>query len=516
MINRRNIIRTTPAAILGVSSLSACSTTPDDQAGTFAHGVASGDPLADRVILWTRITTQAQAPVSVRWWIAEDEAFRTVVNEGEAMATPGNDFTVKVDALGLDSDRFYFYRFATAAQESPVGRTRTLPVGNSPEVKLAVSSCANYPFGYFNVYRRIAERNDLNAVIHLGDYLYEYAPGTYDGGSGAGRTHFPEREIVTLADYRMRHAQYKRDLDLQAAHQQHPWICVWDDHESTNNSWAGGAENHNPGEGDWQTRKQVAIQAYHEWLPIREQRNAASELHIYRSFKFGDTADLIMLDTRLHGRTEQIADNKDQRAMRDPAHTLLGADQAQWLAGQLRASNDRGAAWRVLGQQCMFGQLEDDERNILNTDQWDGYPNDRDAVLDQLESEQIDNTVILTGDIHSAWGLDITRDPFSSHYDPATGRGSLAVELVCTSVTSPGPFGDTTQALEREQMVLRDRPHIHWVNFRERGYLLLDMNGQRAAAEWWMVDTIASPNHKERLAARMVTESGTNHLRAES
>ena len=516
MMNRRNMIRTAPLAMLSVSGMSGCSTTADDPGNAFVHGVASGDPLADRVILWTRVSTLSPDPVTVRWWIAEDESFRRVVNSGAVQAKPADDFTVKIDALGLNSDGFYFYRFATSTQESPVGRTRTLPTHQHPDVKLAISSCANYPFGYFNVYRRIAEREDLNAVLHLGDYLYEYAPGTYDGGSTAGRSHFPEREILTLADYRMRHAQYKRDPDLQAAHQQHPWICVWDDHESTNNSWAGGAENHNPGEGDWQIRKEIAIQAYHEWLPIRDQRNRASQRHIYRSFKFGDTADLIMLDTRLHGRTEQIADSKDQRAMRDPAHTLLGADQARWLAEQLRTSNSRNAGWRILGQQCMFGQLEDDERNILNTDQWDGYPNDRDAVLDQLDSEQIDNTVILTGDIHSAWGLDITRDPFSSDYNPDTGRGSLAVELVCTSVTSPGPFGDTQQALQREATVLRDRPHIHWVNFRERGYLVLDLNARRAAAEWWMVDNIASPNHSEHLAGRMVTEAGSNHLVSES
>ena len=516
MISRRNMIRKAPVAMIGATGFSGCTTVPDDSGNAFAHGVASGDPLADRVILWTRVSTLSAAPVSVRWWIAEDQAFAKVVNSGTLIAEPSRDFTVKVDAAKLASDRYYYYRFATATQESPVGRTRTLPTDAAPNVKLAISSCANYPFGYFNVYRRIAERQDLNAVIHLGDYLYEYAPGTYDGGGAAGRQHFPEREIVTLSDYRLRHAQYKRDPDLQAAHQQHPWICVWDDHESTNNSWHGGAENHNPGEGDWLIRKQIAIQAYHEWLPIREQQSPTSGLHIYRSFKFGDTADLIMLDTRLHGRTEQIADAKDQRAMRDPAHTLLGKDQARWLAGQFSASKSRGAAWRVLGQQCMFGQLEDDDRNILNTDQWDGYPNDRDAVLGQLRNERIDNTVILTGDIHSAWGLDICQDPFSSAYNPATGQGSQAVELICTSVTSPGPFGDAEQALAREAAVLRDRPHIHWVNFRDRGYLVLDLNAQRAAAEWWMVDNITSPTHSERRSARMVTESGANHLVADA
>lgn len=512
LISRRNIIRHTPVVLASASGLSACGSLPEVTDQPFAHGIASGDPLADRVILWTRVSTASTQPVAVQWWIAEDERFTRVVNSGQTLADPARDFTVKVDALGLASDRYYYYRFAVEAAESPVGRTRTLPADAAPNVKLAISSCANYPFGYFNVYRRIAERNDLNAVIHLGDYLYEYAPGTYDGDGVGGRSHFPSREIVSLTDYRLRHAQYKSDPDLQAAHQQHPWICVWDDHESTNNSWYGGAENHNPGEGEWNVRKQIAIAAYHEWMPIREQRAGDATLHIYRNFRFGNTADLIMLDTRLHGRTEQVADTKDVKAMRNPSHTLLGADQARWLARQFSQSNKRGASWRVLGQQCMFGQLEDDERNILNTDQWDGYPNDRDAVLDQLRAERIDNTVILTGDIHSAWGLDICRDPFASDYDPTTGRGSQAVELVCTSVTSPGPFGNREQALTREKAVLRDRPHIHWVNFRDRGYLVLDLNAERAAAEWWMVDTITSTTHQESLAARMVTESGANHL----
>ncbi len=512
MISRRRLLRQTPVAVAATGLAGCVTPTTLPSGGVFAHGVASGDPLADRVILWTRVSTSEAPATAVRWSIAEDEAFTKVRNQGEVQALASADYTVKIDAGGLDAGRTYYYRFTALNAESPIGRTRTLPSVAVPRVRLAVASCANYPYGYFNVYRRIAERSDLDAVIHLGDYLYEYEPGNYDNDSKLGRRHFPPREILSLSDYRLRHAQYKTDPDLQEAHRLHPWICVWDDHESTNNSWQGGAENHNAGEGDWQTRKRLAIQAYHEWLPIRAQPMNAKGLQIYRNFRFGKTADLIMLDTRLHGRSEQLVDGSDPAALRDPKRSLLGQDQAAWLQTQLAVSNERGAHWRVLGQQCMFGQLEDDDRLILNTDQWDGYPLDREAVLDQLEAQRIHNTVVLTGDIHSAWGLDITRDPFASSYDPATGKGSLAVELICSAVTSPTPFGTREQAAERERTVVRDRPHIHWVNFQDRGYLLLDLDDTRAQAQWWLVDTVERSNHTQRLAATMVTESGANHL----
>ncbi len=517
MITRRGFVGA--ASGTAAAAAAGCATAPGGagavdagSAGPFRHGVASGDPLADRVILWTRITTGEAAPVPVRWEIASDAGFRRIVNQGVVTALPGRDFTVKVDAVGLEPARTYYYRFTAQNSESPVGRTRTLPEQTVSRLRIAVASCSNLPFGYFNAYQQIAARGDLDLVLHLGDYLYEYAPGTYGNGAELGRVHEPAREIVSLDDYRTRHAQYKLDPDLQEAHRQHPWICVWDDHESANNAWRDGAENHDPdeGEGPWPARRAAAVRAYHEWLPIREQPGAVGP-HIYRSFRLGDLAHLIMLDTRLHGRTRQVEDRTDQAAIDAPGRTILGPDQQAWLAEELRAAVRLGSAWRLLGQQLMFGQLIAEDGMLLNTDQWDGYPASRKAVLDQLEAEGIDDVVVLTGDIHTAWGLDVTRDPMRG-YDPASGRGSLAVEMVTTSVTSPGPEGTDEALAERERMIVRDRPHIHYVNLREHGYLLLDLDHERAQGEWWYADAIDRRDVGERLAAAFATARGANHL----
>jgi len=521
MGTRRSFLGTTA---VGVAALGGSVSNADEHAAAgaataasssdvFQHGVASGDPLNDRVILWTRISGARDDQVPVRWIIASDPELKTIINQGVVTALPARDHTVKVDALGLSPGHTYYYRFEAAGQGSPIGRTRTLPHYTVSRLKFAVVSCSNLPFGYFNAYACVAKRDDLDAVLHLGDYFYEYAPKEYGDGEEFGRAHLPAKEVVSLSDYRIRHAQYKSDADLQEAHRQHPWICVWDDHESANNSWRDGAENHNPelDEGEWQARRAVAIQAYHEWLPIREQPSANGPF-IYRSFRFGQLADLMMLDTRLHGRDKQLEDRFDEAGLNDLDRTILGLDQQAWLAEQLRASVRNGISWRLLGQQLMFGQLIDDEGVLLNLDQWDGYPGSRAAILDQLEQEQIDNVVVLTGDIHTAWAMDIARDPMSSDYDPTTGRGSLAVELVTTSVTSPGPKGEPSDLQKREQTIVKNRPHIHYVNLREHGYLLLDIDAQRTRGEFWFVDSIVERGDGEYLAAAYATENGANHL----
>lgn len=517
MVTRRTFLSSTTtagAAAAGAATLSgSVAATAASTSHVFQHGVASGDPLSDRVILWTRVSTSKNSAVPVRWVVASDPGLRKIINQGVVSALPERDHTVKVDALGLSPGRSYYYRFDAAGQDSPIGRTRTLPERTVANLRFAVVSCSNLPFGYFNAYARVAEREDLDAVLHLGDYFYEYAPGEYGNGDEFGRAHLPAKEVVSLADYRIRHAQYKMDPDLQEAHRQHPWICVWDDHESSNNSWRDGAENHNPelGEGDWPTRRAAAIQAYHEWLPVREQPSANGPF-IYRSFRFGELADLIMLDTRLYGRTRQLDDRTDASGLSDPSRTILGLDQEAWLAEQLRASIRHGSNWRLLGQQLMFGQLLGDDGLLLNVDQWDGYPASRGAILDQLAAERIDNVVVLTGDIHTAWAMDIAPDPMGSGYDPTTGRGSLAVELVGTSVTSPGPKGTPADLQQREQDVISNRPHIHYVNLREHGYLLLDIDAERTRGEFWYLDSIVQRGGDERLAAAYVTESGANHL----
>jgi alkaline phosphatase D len=246
---------------------------PAGREPAFLHGVASGDPLQDRVILWTRVTpARLHGAVAVHWRIAADRSLRSPIAAGTAVTDPQRDYTVKVDATGLEPSRSYYYGFRCEGVDSPLGRTRTLPAGAAAALRFASVSCSNYPYGYFNAYRRIAERHDLDFVLHLGDYIYEYPLGSYANPALAGiRDVSPAHEIVTLADYRLRHALYRTDPDLQELHRQHPMICVWDDHESANDAWREGAENHNPeqGEGEWQVRRAAAARAYHEYLPIR-------------------------------------------------------------------------------------------------------------------------------------------------------------------------------------------------------------------------------------------------------
>lgn len=286
----------------------------------FAHGVASGDPLGDRVILWTRITPASDdgARIRVDWEIAEDAAFERIASAGHFETGPERDYTVKIDADGLAPGRAYYYRFRSGDAASPVGRTRTLPPAGVSAVTLAFVSCSNYPQGYFNVYRELAKRDDLDAVLHLGDYIYELPAGVYADPAiiEAGRQVVPSRELQSLSDYRLRHALYKSDADLQAAHGRHPFIAVWDDHEIANDSYWQGAQNHQPEkEGDWAARRRQGVRAYFEWMPIREQtpldQADDDRPRIYRSFDFGDLASLMMLDTRLIGRDKQLDYRRD-------------------------------------------------------------------------------------------------------------------------------------------------------------------------------------------------------------
>ncbi len=283
---------------------------PSTGSSAFLHGVASGDPLRDRVVVWTRLTPDQAGPVPVRWVVARDKGLRRVAASGEAVASAERDYCVKVDVGGLKPGRDYYYGFLAGSAQSPVGRTKTLPRGRLDKLVIASASCANYGFGLFNVYEEIARREEIDVVVHLGDYIYEYGVGGYgsDVGLRLGRAPEPGVETVSLADYRARHAQYKTDPDLQAAHAAHPWIVTWDDHEITNDAWLGGAQNHNPaaGEGDWAQRRRAAMQAYYEWMPIREPEAGRALEASHRAFQFGDLGTLVMLETRLQARTQQL------------------------------------------------------------------------------------------------------------------------------------------------------------------------------------------------------------------
>lgn len=477
----------------------------------FIHGVASGDPLSDRVILWTRVSgAPASARPRVRWEIATDQTFGQVVRRGELATDASRDFTVKVDASGLRAGNTYYYRFLASGERSPVGRTRTLPDGKVTRLRLALASCSNLPFGYFNAYRGIANRADLDAVVHLGDYIYEYANAGYGDGTRFGRIPAPNREILSLEDYRTRHAQYKTDPDLQEAHRQHPWIAVWDDHEITNNAWRGGAQNHNPekGEGDWMMRRDAAVRAYFEWMPVRGNGTPRAA-RIYRTFRLGSLADLVMLDTRLVGREQQAA-QRDQLAMiDDPRRSLLGRAQEEWLFGELRQSIKRGTRWQLLGQQVMFAPAAPPGQPSGSTDNWDGYRPARDRIVEFLGANRMKNAVILTGDVHSSWAYDVAKDPWGV-YDPATGRGATAIEIVAPSVTSPG--WDPKTAADRARTLQAARPHLRWADGSSRGYVVLDVTQGGVQADWFAVPTVEERTSEERFDKGFVSAFDSPHL----
>jgi alkaline phosphatase D len=511
-ISRRDFLYTTTAATAASFVRLRAQEAAVQDRSVFRHGVASGDPLSDRVILWTRVTAPDNATPQVSWELAADTGFKRIVSRGMVTTGAARDYTVKIDAGLLDPGTTYYYRFQAMGERSSIGRTRTLPASGARRVRLALVSCSNLPFGYFNVYARIAARPDLDAVLHLGDYIYEYQNGRYGDGTPLGRIPEPDAEILALSDYRMRYAQYKRDPDLQEVHRQHPFIVVWDDHEFANNTWRDGAANHNPenNEGDWTLRRAAAVRAYLEWMPIREDR-ATRRVRIYRTFSFGDLADLMMLDTRLVDRDEQPAKREDIARIDDPARTLLGPAQEQWLAAELMESGRAGVPWQLLGQQVMFAPGSMPGAASASTDNWDGYRPARTRVLDALAAGQVRNVLVLTGDVHSSWAYDVPRDPWSG-YDPLRGTGTAAVEIVTPAVTSPTGFGEPEQAARRIETLLRDRPHLKYVEGLHRGYVVLDVTRERAQADWFFVPTVTERTREEQFGKGFFTVAGEPHL----
>ncbi len=465
-------------ALAAVPGLAAC-TTDDDwppPPTVFLHGVASGDPTADAVILWTRVTAPA-GDVEVVWTIASDAGMKAVVDSGAVTTNADRDYTVKIDATGLAAGTTYYYRFAALDEQSPVGRTRTAPTGKVDKLRVGIVSCANFAYGYFAAYRYLAQQ-DVDVVLHLGDYIYEYADGVY----GIARECDPLHEVITLDDYRNRYAQYRSDADLQLLHRQHPMVAIWDDHEVADNSWSGGAVNHDPGEGAYADRRAAALQAYLEWLPIR----GGEDGKLYRTMAYGDLADIVVIDTRIVGRDEQAEDSADP-ALDDPSRSILGAEQEAWLDEELKSSK---ATYKLIAQQVMMGQLP----QFTNTDAWDGYPHARKRLLDTIVDNNIDNVMVLTGDIHSSWAQDVTYDPFDDAYNPETGEGAVAVEVVCPGVSSPG-FPEGLAGLA--EGLVKDNPHLVYAELTSRGYVVLDIDEERAEARWFLVDTVETPSAKE-------------------
>jgi len=491
----------------------------------FAHGVASGDPLPDAVLLWTRVTPtpdstpgSGQGPtVTVTWEIATDPAFAAIVGSGGASTGPGQDHTVKTDATGLAPATTYYYRFRLDSAVSNVGVTRTAPAAAAAVARLrfGVVSCSNLPQGHFAAYRYLAERGDLDAVLHLGDYIYE-------GGGGGVRPHEPTHEILTLADYRQRHAQYKTDEHLRRLHATVPFIATWDDHEIANDAWSGGAENHQPDtEGDYAARKAAAHQAYFEWMPVR---NEADKL--YRRLRFGLLAELSMLDLRSY-RSQQVGIGNG--GTDDPSRTMTGAEQMAWLENGLRTS---GAQWKLVGNSVMIAPLQlpplpadllaalakllglPSEGISINPDQWDGYAVDRRRLLGTLADNGVRDTVFLTGDIHSSWASDVPRNAGLYPLSP-----SVATEFVCTSVTSDNfdeilgtPPRTTSLVLEAALQALNR--HIKYCELDSHGASVLEVTPAGTQMDWYYLANKADPASALTYARSFRTRAGTQKVQS--
>jgi alkaline phosphatase D len=501
----------------------------------FRHGVASGDPLQDRVVLWTRITPLAEpgGEVAYRWRLNPVDRRAGGARSGEGMTGPDRDYTVKVDVTGLEAGRAYTFEFEAGGVSSPLGRTATLPAGGVQDVVLAVASCSLYPNGYFNAYQAIADLPRVDAVLHLGDYIYEYGgEGSYgmDSAVAGERPHDPPHEIVSLADYRRRHAQYKADPQLQAAHARAPWIVVWDDHETANDSYSEGAQNHSPDtEGAWNVRKAAALKAYYEWMPIRDPASGKALAAANRSFHFGDLASLIMVETRLSARDHQLsyerdlngADGKpDAAAFRaklvDPARKMMGENQLSWLAEELARSSRAGHAWQVIGNEVIMARVavpnvrkeigaEAYSRAVegaapevtsrlsrmeriaelglpYGLDMWDGYAAERQRLYRVLSAAQA-NPIVVSGDSHAFWANEL--------YDEPEGGRRVAVEFGATGITSPGA-ADLLSMLPIGEVFAKANREVAYNNSKAKGFVLLTLKRDEAVSQMVAVSTITA------------------------
>ncbi len=528
---RRTVVKAAAATAVLAGTLAATAPARAATAPAFLHGVASGDPLPDGVLLWTRVTPTPEATpgsglgpdTEVSWTVATDRAFNHVVARGSTVATAASDHTVKADIRGLAPATDYWFRFSAGGTTTPPARTRTAPTTDAAVagLRFGVVSCANWEAGYFSPYRHLAARGDLDAWLHLGDYIYEYGSGQYANRDTVVRPHAPAHEILTLADYRIRHGRYKTDPDLQALHSTAPCVAIWDDHEIANDAWSGGAENHTEGaEGAYAARQAAAKQAYFEWMPVRPAVAGTT----YRRLRFGKLVDLSLLDLRSF-RSQQVGIGNGD--VDDPDRTLTGRAQLDWLKAGLKSSD---ATWRLVGNPVMMapfaiGSLSAEllrplaellglpkEGLAVNTDQWDGYTDDRRELLAHLRSNAIRNTVFLTGDIHMAWANDI---PVNAGTYPLSA--SAATEFVVTSVSSDNlddivkvPEG-TVSALASPLIRAANR-HVHWVDTDRHGFGVLDITAARAQMDYYVVSDRARPDATASWARSYRTRSGTQKV----
>lgn len=469
----------------------------------FYHGVASGDPLNDRVILWTRLTPSGSldSSYSVTWQVSTDMLFSVINQQGTFVTDSTRDFTVKVDADGLLPGVYYYYRFEHNGIFSIIGRTRTAPSNTQSNLKFAAVSCSDYRQGYFTAYRKIAERNDIDAVLHMGDYIYE------TGGGPPDRLHDPNAEIYRLIDYRARLSQYHLDPDLMRCHQLYPFITIWDDHDIVVDAHRDTSERHNGAFGNYQDRKYVAIKAAREWLPMRDDSLFFKN---WRKFSYGDLAEIFMIDARLYDRDRFAVDSNDT-IYGSPYAKMIGPEQMTWLKAGLSSSNAR---WKIIGNQLMMGQFRAITNDPLVYENWDGYPAERNEFIDHLINNSINNVVVLTGDFHCSFALDVCKEPRDIfQYNPFNGNGSRLVEFILPSITGDNfdegnNFG-LPSASVAQTLIQTGNLHIKYSELNGHGYVLLDLTPTRAQAEFWhMADITDQTNMSE--AVNAIWYSGNN------
>ena len=536
-LDRRSLLKT---GILGLGVAGAPLAAQPGGKG-FSHGVASGEPAAERVLLWTRFV--GAQDTALEFEVSETLDFARPAAGGSVTASADHDWCAKAWAEGLEPGRWYYYRFtAPDGSHSDVGRTKTLPVGATDKFRMAVFSCSNLGFGWFNAYAHAAADGDFDCALHLGDYFYEYGPGTYPSNeeTQSGRVLFPAHEIVSLADYRLRYATYRRDPDLRRLHQLFPMIAGWDDHESANDSWEGGAQNHqSETEGEWSVRKAAAVKAYREWMPVSDEPWAAYEV--------GDLATLYRLETRLTARAEQFSygdilsgKTSPEAAMaalvafregdyRDGSRELLGMKQQAWLTEGLKRSASAGKPWQVLVQQVLMGNLATAPRLTeglpadlpayirqrilagamagraelpLNMDAWDGYPAARERVF-RAALDANTNLISLAGDTHNAWAFDL------DHAGEKVG-----VEFGVQGVTSPGLESYASylpvDVLERET-VAHNR-QLKWMDGSRRGYMAVELTPASASSEFRFVSSVREKGAGVNDTRRVSTQAGSRAL----
>ncbi|WP_267381155.1 MULTISPECIES: alkaline phosphatase D family protein [unclassified Sphingomonas] len=537
MIDRRSLLAT---GVLGAGALMIPGFVQAAGVGGltgFTHAVASGEPGPDSALLWTRYVPANGGAVELRAEIAETPDFAHVVAGGAQITGPWRDHTAKITVDGLKPGRTYHFRFvAPDGTFSPVGRTRTLPDDGKRPWRAAIFSCSNMGYGWFNAYGHAAARDDFDCTIHLGDYFYEYAPDHYPLAKDAvpGRVPAPAAETVHLADYRLRYASYRADPDLQALHRKLPMIVQWDDHESANDSYEWGAENHDPKtQGDWNPRRAAAIQAYREWMPVSDEP--------WKAYDIGGLATLFRTETRLLARTKQpdvaaLFKSADPAtalktfrdgAWMDPAMTMMGSQQEVWLSHAMRASVTSGRPWQIVGFGTIMGQtlMPADAATWLggsdprardyvtagitaakaglpfNYDNWGGYPAARARFLRSAQALG-GNTVVISGDSHNAWAYDLAQDGHAA-----------AVEFAGQSVTSPGYEGGIhTDPRIVAAALVGANPELKWCDTSRRGYMAMTVAADRVTNDWVMMDTIRTRNPAGSIGHSATVRRGTNRM----